>query len=80
MQAFARKRAVWAVVLALSAGVGCSGMSTTQQRTLSGGAIGAGVGAGVSAISGGSILTGTAVGAAAGAIGGYLYDQSDKGK
>lgn len=55
---------------------GCAGMSTTQQRTLSGGAIGAGTGAAVGAISGGSPGVGAAVGGAAGALGGYLYDKS----
>ena len=44
--------AVLVLVLMLA---GCAGMSTTQQRTLSGGAIGAG------------------------ALGGYLYDRSERG-
>lgn len=55
---------------------GCAGMSTTQQRVLSGGAIGAGSGAAIGAITGGSPGVGAAVGGAAGALGGYLYDQS----
>ena len=33
---------------------GCAGMSTTQQRTLSGGAIGAGAGALIGGVAGGS--------------------------
>lgn len=57
---------------------GCAGMSTTQQRVLSGGAIGAGSGAAIGAITGGSPGVGAAVGGAAGALGGYLYDQSDR--
>ena len=57
---------------------GCAGMSTTEQRTLSGGAIGAGTGAAIGAISGGSAGVGAAVGGAAGALGGYLYDQSQR--
>lgn len=59
---------------------GCAGMSTTQQRVLSGGAIGAGSGAAIGAITGGSPGVGAAVGGAAGALGGYLYDQSQKGR
>lgn len=57
---------------------GCAGMSTTEQRTLSGGAIGAGSGAAIGAISGGSVGIGAAVGGAAGALGGYLLDQYDR--
>ena len=57
---------------------GCAGMSTTQQRTLSGAAIGAGGGAAIGAITGGSPGVGAAVGAGAGALGGYLYDQSQR--
>ena len=58
--------------------VGCAGMSTTQQRTLSGAAIGAGSGALIGGVAGGSPGIGAAVGAGAGALGGYLYDQSQK--
>jgi hypothetical protein len=59
-----------AAVMALA---GCANLSTTEQRTLTGAAIG-GTAAGV--ISG---EWGWAVGgAAAGAIGGYLYDQHKK--
>ena len=46
----------------------CSGMSERDQRTVSGGAIGAGVGAVGTAILGGPVLLGAAVGAAGGAI------------
>jgi hypothetical protein len=45
----------------------CSGMNNTQQRALSGGAIGAAGGAVLTAIVGGPILLGTAVGALGGA-------------
>ena len=51
---------------------GCSGMSYTEQRVLSGGAIGA---------SGGLLLgglPGAVVGGGAGAVGGYVYDQHQK--
>jgi uncharacterized protein YcfJ len=55
---------------------GCSGMSTRQQRVLSGGAIGAGAGAVVGAVAGESVLGGAVIGAAAGALGGLIYDES----
>ncbi len=48
--------------------VACSGMTQREQRTLSGGAIGAAGGAGVMALTGGPVLLGTAVGAAGGAV------------
>ncbi|MGA7874940.1 MAG: YMGG-like glycine zipper-containing protein [Desulfoferrobacter sp.] len=58
--------------------LGCAGMNSTQQRTLSGGAMGAGAGAAIGAVSGGSPVTGAVIGGAAGAAGGYLYDKSRK--
>ena len=67
--------AVLALVFMLA---GCAGMSTTQQRTLSGAAIGAGGGAAIGAVTGGSPGVGAVVGAGAGALGGYLYDQSQR--
>lgn len=57
---------------------GCADMSSTQQRMLSGGAIGAGAGAAVGAISGGSPAVGAAVGGAAGVVGGAIVDQMEK--
>lgn len=57
------------VGLALS---GCAGMTDTQQRTLSGGAMGAGAGALFGAM-GGNAAMGAAIGGAVGAGGGYLY-------
>ena len=54
-------------------------MSTTQQRELSGGAIGAAAGAGITAIAGGNPIWGAIGGAAAGVVGGYLYDKNQKG-
>jgi osmotically inducible lipoprotein OsmB len=59
---------------------GCANLCPTQQRILSGGAIGAGTGAAVAAIAGGSILAGTAIGAGAGAVGGFIYDEMQKQK
>ncbi|WP_431281561.1 hypothetical protein ACQW02_19420 [Humitalea sp. 24SJ18S-53] len=46
---------------------GCSNMNRTQQRALSGGAIGAAGGAAVGALTGGSLLTGALLGGAGGA-------------
>jgi osmotically inducible lipoprotein OsmB len=56
----------------------CSGMSQTQQRTLSGAGIGAGAGAVGAAVTGGHALGGAAIGAAVGGAGGYLYDRNKK--
>jgi osmotically inducible lipoprotein OsmB len=64
------------VVACLFAGA-CSGMSYTEQRVLSGGAIGAGSGALIGAAAG-SAATGAAIGGGAGLLGGYLYDQYQK--
>jgi ABC-type dipeptide/oligopeptide/nickel transport system permease subunit len=53
----------------------CSGINSTQQRILSGGAIGLATGAGIGAVAGGlGVATGAAIGAAAGAAGGLLVD------
>ncbi|MCP4330153.1 MAG: hypothetical protein GY791_17150 [Alphaproteobacteria bacterium] len=60
--------------LAVSA---CSGLDTTQQRTLTGTAGGAAIGAVAGAI-GGNMALGGLVGAGAGALGGYVYDQHEK--
>jgi hypothetical protein len=60
---------------ALSLGA-CSGMNTTEQRTLSGAGIGAASGAVITAATGGCVICGTAIGAGAGALGGFLYDRA----
>ncbi len=60
-------------VLVLALTTGCAGMSTQQQRALSGGAIGAGGGAVIGAIAG-APLTGALVGGAAGALTGAFWD------
>jgi hypothetical protein len=65
------------VLLAALLASGCSGMSYTEQRTLSGGAIGAGSGALIGGAAG-SAATGAAIGGGAGLLGGYLYDQYEK--
>ncbi len=58
---------------------GCSNMNNTQQRELSGGAIGAAAGAGITAIAGGNPIWGAIGGAAVGVLGGYIYDKNQKG-
>jgi osmotically inducible lipoprotein OsmB len=60
------------LLLCTGALAGCSGMTQIQQRTLSGGAIGAAGGAALTALTGGSVLLGTALGAGAGAAVGAL--------
>lgn len=67
--------ALGASLLLLSA---CSGMNDTQQRTVSGAAIGAGVGTVGTVMTGGCVTCGAAVGAAVGAGSGYIYDQTQK--
>ncbi|MFZ5790173.1 MAG: YMGG-like glycine zipper-containing protein [Pseudomonadota bacterium] len=65
-----------ATTLAVS---GCANMNSTEQRMLSGGAIGAGAGAVVGALTGGlSVGLGALIGAGAGTAAGYIVDQSSK--
>jgi hypothetical protein len=75
-------KSVKTLLLALLLGslVGCSGMSYTEQRLLSGGAIGAGTGAAIGAATGGSAGAGAAIGGAAGVVGGALVDQYEKNR
>ena len=54
---------------------GCAGMSSREQRMLSGGAMGAAGGAALGAITGGSPAVGAAVGGAAGVVGGVVVDE-----
>jgi hypothetical protein len=56
----------------------CSGMNNTEQRVVSGAAIGAGAGALVGAVTPLSIGAGALIGAGAGAAGGYIVDQTHK--
>lgn len=65
-------------VVALVVLAGCNNMSNTQQRTLSGAAIGTGVGVAGTAMTGGCVSCGAAIGAAAGAGAGYVYDRHKK--
>jgi len=68
-----------ASALAVVAGLSLAGCGqTTASRSLSGGAFGAAGGAALGAI-GGNAALGAAVGAGAGLLGGYLYDQHEKG-
>jgi uncharacterized protein YcfJ len=62
-----------AVAIAVSVSA-CAGQTPTQQRTLSGAAIGAVGGTAIGAIAGNAGL-GLAIGTVAGAAGGYVYDQ-----
>lgn len=69
-------------VTALAAAVtfsACAGMTPTQQRALSGGAIGAGGGAIIGAIAGNAGM-GAAIGAGAGVLGGLIVDQHEQSK
>ncbi len=68
------------LILVLAAAIfagGCSGMSYTEQRMLSGGAIGAGTGA-LIGWGAGNAAAGAAIGGGAGVLGGYLYDRYEK--
>ena len=73
-----KKAMILVVVLALALG-GCSGMSSTQQRMLSGGAMGASSGA-LIGWAAGSPAAGAAIGGGAGVLGGFLYDQYEKSR
>jgi len=56
----------------LLATAGCSGLTTQQQRALTGAGIGAAGGTVISAVAGGNLLTGALVGGGAGAAIGAL--------
>lgn len=64
-------------VLVLALTTGCAGMSTRQQRALSGGAIGAAGGAVLGAAAG-SPVTGAVVGGAVGTATGALWEDIKK--
>ena len=57
---------------------GCANMSSTEQRTLSGAAIGTAGGALIGQLASGKPLTGAVIGAIAGTAGGWLYDRHKK--
>jgi len=71
-----KKVIILLMVAALFLG-GCSSVSPTQQRVLSGGAIGASSGA-LIGWAAGSPAAGAAIGGGAGLLGGFLYDQYQK--
>lgn len=66
------------IILVIVSTFGCSGMSNTQQKTLSGGAIGAGGGAVLGAVTGGSPVVGAIVGGGIGAATGYIIGEGER--
>ncbi len=73
--AIPRRLATAGAVCALLAAGACDHMNRTQQRTLSGGALGAAGGAAIGALTGGSAALGAIIGGGAGAAGGYITSQ-----
>lgn len=73
-----RKLILFCTLAGTIAAAGCSNMSQTEQRTLSGGAMGTAAGVAVGAITGDWAWA--AGGAAIGAASGYVYDQYEKKK
>jgi osmotically inducible lipoprotein OsmB len=74
------KRVMVSISIFFTLLAGCAGMTSQQQRILSGGAIGAAGGAAIGAVSGGSAVTGALVGGAVGAVGGALVNEMDRNK
>lgn len=56
----------------------CANLNHTEQKVLSGGAIGAAVGAAGTAVTGGCVACGAAIGGAVGAGTGYVLDKMEK--
>jgi hypothetical protein len=73
------KRTLALVVVEVLLVGSCSGMSNTQQRVLTGGAVGAGSGA-LIGWAAGCPGCGAAIGGGAGLVGGYIYDQYEKSR
>jgi osmotically inducible lipoprotein OsmB len=71
------KRTALVIMVAVLLVGGCSGMSPTQQRVLSGGAIGASSGA-LIGWAAGCPACGAAIGGGAGMLGGYAYDRYEQ--
>ena len=68
-----------AVIVAMAALIiGCTNMTTKQQGTASGAAIGAVAGAGIVALAGGSAWTGAAVGLVAGGVAGHIKAENEE--
>ena len=74
-----KKQLLTLAVAATFVFAGCAGMTTTEQRVVSGGAIGASGGALVGWAAGNPAV-GAAVGGGAGALGGLIYDQFEKSR
>ena len=66
------------VVVLVGGLAGCANMSSGEQRTLSGAAIGTAAGALVGELATGQPLHGAVLGAAAGALGGWLYNRHEE--
>lgn len=73
-----KKITALALILAAAGLIGCTNMTTQQQGTVSGAAIGAAAGAGIAAIAGGSGWTGAAIGAVAGGVIGNIKGSEAK--
>jgi uncharacterized membrane protein len=71
-----KKTLILLIALTMLAG-GCAGMSTTEQRVLSGGAMGASSGALIGWATGNPAV-GAAIGGGAGMVAGLLYDRLEK--
>jgi osmotically inducible lipoprotein OsmB len=71
-------RTIIAVVFCAGSLSGCANMSSGEQRTLSGAAIGTAAGALIGELATGQPLHGAAIGAAAGAAGGWLYNRHEQ--
>ena len=79
MQAILKtSRIALAMVCLVGLLTGCANMSSGEQRTLSGAAIGTAAGAVIGTLATGQPRTDAAIGAAAGAAGGWLYDRHEK--
>jgi hypothetical protein len=63
-------------ILSLTFIVGCTGMNSRQQSTLSGAGIGAVGGGVIGAATGGSPVTGAVIGAGVGGASGYVLDKN----
>jgi hypothetical protein len=74
-----RKQATVVVLMLILTVWGCAGMTDTQQRTVTGGAMGAAAGTAIGAISG-NAGWGAAIGAAVGSTGGFLYGRHEEAK
>jgi hypothetical protein len=69
-----------AIALCLLTLGACTGMNDTQQRVVTGAAIGAAAGTVGTVVTGGCIACGAVVGTAVGAGAGYVVDQIEKDK